>query len=139
VTSVAGSGSGSGSGVAVSGSGLAGVPAAGTASAGGLVSDVSGLAQLVASIDHDGRSGWRTTEFWVSVSTWLLPILTLVWHHDLSSLAVPLAVIAAAAAQAAYTISRAITKKGHATAVASIAMAAPAMLAGPAAIGKLSA
>jgi hypothetical protein len=94
-----------------------------------LVSEVSGLAQLITSLEHDGRSGWRTTEFWASITTWLLPILTLIWHRDLTSLAVPLSVIAAAAAQAVYTISRAITKKGHAAAVASVAAASPALLA----------
>jgi hypothetical protein len=102
--------------------GAPGVPA-------GLVSEVSGLAQLITSLEHDGRSGWKTTEFWASITTWLLPILTLIFHRDLTSLAVPLSVIAAAAAQAVYTISRAITKKGHAAAVASVAAASPALLA----------
>jgi hypothetical protein len=105
-------------------------PAGGAAGAPpSLVSEVSGLAHLITSLEHDGRSGWKTTEFWASITTWLLPILTLIWHRDLTSLAVPLSVIAAAAAQAVYTISRAITKKGHATAVASVAAASPALLA----------
>jgi hypothetical protein len=91
------------------------------ADAGSVVADLTGLGQLIGSIDHDGRTGWKTTEFWASITTWLLPILTLIFHRDLSSLAVPLSVVAAGAAQAAYTISRAITKKGHATAVASMA------------------
>jgi hypothetical protein len=111
---------------AASGSGPADAPAAGPAS---LLAEVSGLAQLVNSVAHDGRSGWKTTEFWASITTWLLPVLTLVFHRDLSSLATPLAVVAAGAAQAVYTISRAITKKGHATALASMATASPAMLA----------
>jgi trimeric autotransporter adhesin len=111
---------------AASGSGPANAPAADPAS---LLAEVSGLAQLVNSVAHDGRSGWKTTEFWASITTWLLPVLTLVFHRDLSSLATPLAVVAAGAAQAVYTISRAITKKGHATALASMATASPAMLA----------
>jgi hypothetical protein len=111
---------------AASGSGPADAPVAGPAS---LLAEVSGLAQLVNSVAHDGRSGWKTTEFWASITTWLLPVLTLVFHRDLSSLATPLAVVAAGAAQAVYTISRAITKKGHATALASMATASPAMLA----------
>jgi hypothetical protein len=100
---------------------------AGSAPAVSAVSELTGLGQLIGSIGHDGRTGWKTTEFWASITTWLLPILTLVFHRDLSSLAMPLAVIAAGGAQAAYTISRAITKKGHATAVASMA-AGPAMM-----------
>jgi hypothetical protein len=111
------------------GTGRVDILGAAAADPGSLVSEVSGLAQLVSSIEHDGRSGWKTTEFWVSITTWLLPILTLIWHRDLSSLAVPLAVVAAGAAQAVYTISRAITKKGHAAAIASMATASPAMLA----------
>jgi hypothetical protein len=123
----------------------AGGHAAGPADAGSVVADLTGLGQLIGSIDHDGRTGWKTTEFWASITTWLLPILTLIFHRDLSSLAVPLSVVAAGAAQAAYTISRAITKKGHATAVASMAAtsavqatasaapAAPAASAAPAA------
>jgi hypothetical protein len=121
----------------------AGGHAAGPADAGSVVADLTGLGQLIGSIDHDGRTGWKTTEFWASITTWLLPILTLIFHRDLSSLAVPLSVVAAGAAQAAYTISRAITKKGHATAVASMAAtsavqatasAAPATPAGSAAL-----
>lgn len=111
------------------GSGSAGLPGVATGAPASLVSEVSGLAQLVTSLEHDGRSGWKTTEFWASITTWLLPILTLIWHRDLTSLAVPLAVVAAAAAQAVYTISRAITKKGHAAAIASMAAASPALLA----------
>ncbi|HMH90766.1 MAG TPA: hypothetical protein VK586_06725 [Streptosporangiaceae bacterium] len=114
---------------AAAGSGRADVPGAAAATPGSLVTEVSGLPQLVRSLEHDGRSGWKTTEFWVSITTWLLPILTLIWHRDLSSLAVPLAVVAAGAAQAVYTISRAVAKKGHATAIASLAAASPAMLA----------
>jgi hypothetical protein len=114
---------------AAAGSGRAEFPAAAAATPGSLVSAVSGLGQLVSSLEHDGRSGWKTTEFWVSITTWLLPIFTLIWHRDLSSLAVPLAVVAAGAAQAVYTISRAIAKKGHATAIASLVAASPAMLA----------
>ncbi|HEY6478440.1 MAG TPA: hypothetical protein VIZ00_00330 [Streptosporangiaceae bacterium] len=116
-----------GSGAA--GSGAIGLPGVAAAAPAGLVSEVSGLAQLVTSLEHDGRSGWKTTEFWASITTWLLPILTLIWHRDLTSLAVPLAVVAAAGAQAVYTISRAITKKGHAAAIASMAAANPALLA----------
>ena len=113
--------------------GPADVPAAAAVTPGSLVSEVSGLAKLISSLEHDGRSGWKTTEFWASITTWLLPILTLIWHRDLTSLAVPLAVVAAAAAQAVYTISRAITKKGHAAAIASMAAASPALLAAAAA------
>jgi hypothetical protein len=121
---------------AAAGSGRTGVPAA-AGTPGGLAAELSGLPQLVSSLEHDGRSGWKTTEFWASITTWLLPILALIWHRDLSSLAVPLAVVAAAAAQAVYTISRSITKKGHATAIAS--MAAAASLGAPAAAAALAA
>jgi hypothetical protein len=60
----------------------------------------------------------RTTEFWVAVTTWLLPILTLIFHENLSNLAVPLATLAAGFANGAYAISRSIVKSGHAAAVA---------------------
>jgi hypothetical protein len=73
---------------------------------------------VIATLDADVRRGYRTTEFWVAISTWLLPILALFLHKDLSSLAVPLATLAAGIANGLYAVSRALTKSGHAQAVA---------------------
>jgi hypothetical protein len=131
VTGPAGTGAASPAPPAAAASPASGHPA-GPADAGSVVADLTGLGQLIGSIDHDGRTGWKTTEFWASITTWLLPILTLIFHRDLSSLAVPLSVVAAGAAQAAYTISRAITKKGHATAIASMAATSAVQAATPA-------
>jgi hypothetical protein len=65
------------------------------------------------------RRGYRTTEFWLTIAIWILPILMLIFHKNLSSLAVPLATLAAGIANSAYTISRALIKNGHANAVTS--------------------
>lgn len=73
---------------------------------------------VIATLDADVRRGYRTTEFWVAISTWLLPILALFLHKDLSSLAVPLATLAAGIANGLYAVSRALTKSGHAQALA---------------------
>lgn len=67
----------------------------------------------IAALPTDFRNGWRTSEFWVAIATWLLPLLTVVLHKDLSNLAVPLASLAAGLANGAYAISRAITKSSH--------------------------
>lgn len=95
---------------------------------------VLSTADAISAMSHDARSGWRTTEFWLAITTWLLPILALVFHRDLSSLAMPLAAVGAGVANAAYSVSRAIAKNGHAQAVATVvAGAATRAAAGPAA------
>jgi hypothetical protein len=81
------------------------------------VSDIEGL---IAALSKESLGGFRTTEFYVVILTWLLPLATLIWHRDFSSLAVPLSTLAAGIANAAYAISRAMTKSGRAKAVAAI-------------------
>ena len=76
--------------------------------------------QLVEALGKENFKGFRTTEFYVVMLTWLLPLATLIWHRDFSSLAVPLSTLAAGVANAAYAISRAVTKNGRAKAVAAI-------------------
>ena len=77
--------------------------------------------QLVEALSKENFKGFRTTEFYVVILTWLLPLATLIWHRDFSSLAVPLSTLAAGIANAAYAISRAVTKSGRAKAIATIA------------------
>lgn len=77
--------------------------------------------QLAAALSKENFQGFRTTEFYVVILTWLLPLATLIWHRDFSSLAVPLATVAAGIANAAYAISRAMTKSGRAKAIAAVA------------------
>jgi hypothetical protein len=84
---------------------------------GSAASDIEGL---IGAITKEGLGGFRTTEFYVVILTWLLPLATLIWHRDFSSLAVPLSALAAGIANAAYAISRAMTKSGRAKAVAAI-------------------
>jgi len=76
--------------------------------------------QLVEALSKENFKGFRTTEFYVVILTWLLPLATLIWHRDFSSLAVPLSTLAAGIANAAYAISRAVTKSGRAKAIATI-------------------
>jgi hypothetical protein len=97
---------------------VAGDAAAPRSEAGG--SAVSDIEQLVGALSKEGFGGFRTTEFYVVILTWLLPLATLIWHRDFSSLAVPLSTLAAGIANAAYAISRAMTKSGRAQAVAAI-------------------
>jgi hypothetical protein len=82
---------------------------------------VSDIEQVIGALSKEGFGGFRTTEFYVVILTWLLPLATLIWHRDFSSLAVPLSTLAAGIANAAYAISRAMTKSGRANAVAAIA------------------
>jgi hypothetical protein len=89
-----------------------------SAPAGGPV--VTDIEQLVDALGKENFNGFRTTEFYVVILTWLLPLVTLIWHRDFSSLAVPLSTLAAGIANAAYAISRAMTKSGRAKAVAAI-------------------
>lgn len=84
-------------------------------------SAVSDIEQLIGALSKESLGGFRTTEFYVVILTWLLPLATLIWHRDFSSLAVPLSTLAAGIANAAYAISRAMTKSGRAKAVAAIA------------------
>jgi len=84
-------------------------------------SAVSDIEQLVGALSKESLGGFRTTEFYVVILTWLLPLATLIWHRDFSSLAVPLSTLAAGIANAAYAISRAMTKSGRANAIAAIA------------------
>jgi hypothetical protein len=84
---------------------------------GSAASDIEGL---IGAISKEGFGGFRTTEFYVVILTWLLPLATLIWHRDFSSLAVPLSTLAAGIANGAYAISRAMTKSGRARAVAAI-------------------
>jgi hypothetical protein len=84
-------------------------------------SAASDLEQVIGALSKEGLGGFRTTEFYVVILTWLLPLATLIWHRDFSSLAVPLSTLAAGIANAAYAISRAMTKSGRANAVAAIA------------------
>ena len=84
-------------------------------------SAVSDIEQLIGALSKESLGGFRTTEFYVVILTWLLPLATLIWHRDFSSLAVPLSTLAAGIANAAYAISRAMTKRGRANAVAAIA------------------
>ena len=93
-------------------------PAVTAATRGSGVSDVE---QLIGALSKEGLGGFRTTEFYVVILTWLLPLATLIWHRDFSSLAVPLSTLAAGIANAAYAISRAMTKSGRANAVAAFA------------------
>jgi len=74
-------------------------------------------AQVIASINAGLRRGPRTTEFWLTLSTWILPILTIILHQNLGSLAVPLATFVTGIANAAYAISRSLTKTGSLSAV----------------------
>ena len=90
-----------------------------TATTGG--SAVSDIDKIIGALSKEGLGGFRTTEFYVVILTWLLPLATLIWHRDFSSLAVPLSTLAAGIANAAYAISRAMTKSGRANAVAAIA------------------
>ena len=83
-------------------------------------------AQTIQSLDAAFRRGPQTSEFYLAIATWVLPILTLIWHKDLSSLAVPLSAVAAGIANGAYAISRAVTKNSHASAVAAVGTAAAA-------------
>jgi hypothetical protein len=76
--------------------------------------------QLAEALSKENFKGFRTTEFYVVILTWLLPLATLIWHRDFSSLAVPLSTLAAGIANAAYAISRAVTKSGRAKAIATI-------------------
>jgi hypothetical protein len=88
--------------------------------------------QTMQTLEASFRSGPRTTEFYMAVAMWVLPVLTLIFHTDLSSLAVPLATIAAGIANAAYVISRAITKHSHVNAMANVAMSAAPQPSAPA-------
>jgi RHS repeat-associated protein len=83
-------------------------------------SAVDEVEQLVEALSKENFKGLRTTEFYVVILTWLLPVATLIWHRDFSSLAVPLSTLAAGIANAAYAISRAMTKSGRARAIAAI-------------------
>jgi hypothetical protein len=83
-------------------------------------SAVYDVGQLVEALSKENFRGFRTTEFYVVILTWLLPLATLIWHRDFSSLAVPLSTLAAGIANAAYAISRAVTKSGRAKAIATI-------------------
>jgi hypothetical protein len=83
-------------------------------------SAVSDIEQLIGVLSKESLGGFRTTEFYVVILTWLLLLSTLIWHRDFSSLVVPIATLAAGIASAAYAISRAITKSGRAKAVAAI-------------------
>jgi hypothetical protein len=76
--------------------------------------------QTMQALDASFRSGPRTTEFYMAVAMWVLPILTLIFHTNLSSLAVPLATIAAGVANGAYVISRAVTKNSQVNAMATV-------------------
>jgi hypothetical protein len=76
--------------------------------------------QVISALTVDARSGYRTTEFWIAITTWMLPILALIFHRDLSSLAMPLSAVAAGGANAAYSVSRAVTKNGHSKAIAAV-------------------
>ncbi len=97
---------------------VAGPASAPRSGAGGpAVSDIEGL---IGALSKESLGGFRTTEFYVVILTWLLPLATLIWHRDFSSLAVPLSTLAAGIANAAYAISRAVTKSGRAKAVAAI-------------------
>ena len=73
---------------------------------------------------QDPEPGFRTTEFWVTILTLLMPLATLIWHQDFSSQIQSLAIVAAGLASAFYAAARSLRKastdKSRATAVAAV-------------------
>jgi hypothetical protein len=63
-----------------------------------------------STIQTEPKAGLQTTEFWVTVVTLLLPVLTLIFHKDFSNQVEAIATVAAAIATAAYSVSRALAK-----------------------------
>jgi len=85
---------------------------------------------------QDPEPGFRTTEFWVTILTLLLPLATLIWHQDFSSQIQSLAVVAAGLASAIYAVARSVRKastdKSRAAAVAAVSQVTTPVPAAPA-------
>lgn len=70
--------------------------------------------------------GYTTTEFWVTLLTLVMPVVTLIFHRDFSTQIQVLSVAAAALASAVYAIARTVRKTaadnraGSMTAAASV-------------------
>jgi head-tail adaptor len=61
----------------------------------------------------DNKAGWRTTEFYVTLLTAMLPIITAVFHTDFTGTQVQAwSTVAAAIATVGYSISRSHSKNG---------------------------
>lgn len=72
------------------------------------------------------KPGYLTTEFWATILTLLLPVLTLIFHKDFSGQTQAFAAAAAGVATAVYSLSRSFAKSGQAKANAAVASAGPA-------------
>jgi len=64
-------------------------------------------------IPTEPKPGYLTTEFWVTLITLLLPVLTLAFGTDLSSQVPTIAAAAAGLAAVTYSLSRALTKSAQ--------------------------
>jgi len=74
----------------------------------------------------DIKSGWRTTEFYVTLITAMLPIITAVFHKQFDSTQIQAwSTMAAAIATVGYSVSRSHNKSGVAMAKAQMAAAPP--------------
>lgn len=72
------------------------------------------------------KTGWRTTEFYVTLITAMLPIITAVFHKEFDSAQVQAwSTMAAAIATVGYSLSRSHNKNGVALAKAKMAAAPP--------------
>lgn len=60
------------------------------------------------------RTGLRTTEFWITLLTALLPALTIVFHRDFTTQVQTWATVAAGIATAVYVVTRGFVKTRYA-------------------------
>ncbi len=77
------------------------------------VSEVEKLIEALGGL-MDPKTGYRTTEFWVTVLTHVAWVVAVVFHRDLSNYVPAAAVLAAAIATAVYSVSRGQVKSAHA-------------------------
>lgn len=68
------------------------------------------------------KPGYLTTEFYVTLAGFVLPLCTFIWHRDFSGYVQTVAQAAAAIASVAYIISRAVVKRAHVEAGVGVAL-----------------
>lgn len=71
-------------------------------------------------VEMTSKAGWRTTEFYVTIFTATMPLITAIFHRDFSGQVESWSVIASGIATASYALSRSRSKQAVATAKATM-------------------